>query len=66
MRTHLIRVRANLAKRNLRELTVLVKTRLRRMQFRAGLLDGFLASTRLDLTPFCNLTLITESGRALL
>jgi hypothetical protein len=54
MRTHLIRVRANLAKRNLRELTVLVKTRLRRMQFRAGLLDGFLASTRLDLTPFCN------------
>jgi hypothetical protein len=54
MRTHLIRVRANLAKRNLRELTVLVKTRLRRMQFRAGLLDGFLASTRLDLTPICN------------
>jgi hypothetical protein len=53
-RTHLIRVRANLAKRNLRELTVLVKTRLRRMQFRAGLLDGFLASTRLDLTPICN------------
>jgi hypothetical protein len=64
--SHLKRSLANLAKRNLRELTVLVKTRLRRMQFRAGLLDGFLASTRLDLTPFCNLTLITESGRALL
>jgi len=31
-----------------------VKTRLKRMQYRPGLLDGFLASTRLDLTPFCN------------
>ncbi len=30
------------------------KTRLKRMQYRPGLLDGFLASTRLDLTPFCN------------
>jgi hypothetical protein len=29
-----------------------VKTRLRRMQYRPGLLDGFLASTHLDLTPF--------------
>jgi hypothetical protein len=32
------------------ELTALVKTRLRRMQYRPGLLDGFLACTRLDLT----------------
>jgi hypothetical protein len=24
------------------------------MQYRPGLLEGFLASTRLDLTPFCN------------
>jgi hypothetical protein len=24
------------------------------MQYRPGLLDGFLASTGLDLTPFCN------------
>jgi len=45
---------ANLAKRNLAQLTALVKTRLRRMQYRPGLLDGFLASTRLDLTPFSN------------
>ena len=45
---------ANLAKRNLSQLTALVKTRLKRMQYRPGLLDGFLASTGLDLTPFCN------------
>jgi DDE superfamily endonuclease len=45
---------ANLAKRNLTELTALVKTRLKRMQYRPGLLDGFLASTGLDLTPFRN------------
>ena len=43
---------ANLAKRNIRQLTVLIKARLRRMQYRPGLLDGFLAGTRLDLTPF--------------
>jgi hypothetical protein len=24
------------------------------MQYRPALLEGFLASTRLDLTPFCN------------
>jgi len=52
--SHLKRSLANLAKRSLRELTGLVKTRLRRMQYQAGLLDGFLASTRLDLTPFRN------------
>jgi putative transposase len=52
--SHLKRSLANLAKRNIAQLTVLVKTRLRRMQYRPGLLDGFLASTRLDLTPFCN------------
>jgi putative transposase len=45
---------ANLAKRDLARLTALAKTRLRRMQYRVGLLDGFLAGTRLDLTPFCN------------
>ena len=45
---------ANLAKRNLAQLTTLVKTRLRRMQYRPGLLAGFLASTGLDLTPFSN------------
>ena len=46
---------ANLVKRNISELTVLAKTRLRRMQYRPGLLEGFLAGTRLDLTPFRNL-----------
>jgi hypothetical protein len=52
--SHLKRSLANLAKRNLAQLTALVKTRLKRMQYRPALLDGFLASTRLDLTPFCN------------
>jgi putative transposase len=51
---HLKRTLANLAKRNLAQLTALVKTRLRRMQYRPSLLDGFLASTGLDLTPFNN------------
>jgi hypothetical protein len=52
--SHLKRSLANMAKRNISQLTALVRTRLRRMQYRPGLLDGFLASTRLDLTPFCN------------
>ena len=52
--SHLKRSLANLVKRNLSELTALVKTRLRRMQYRPGLIDGFLTGTRLDLTPFCN------------
>ena len=49
--SHLKRSLASLAKRDLAQLTALVKTRLRRMQYRPGLLGGFLASTRLDLTP---------------
>ncbi len=52
--SHLKRSLANLAKRNLAQLTTLIKTRLKRMQYRPGLLAGFLASTGLDLTPFCN------------
>jgi hypothetical protein len=52
--SHLKRSLASLAKRNLSQLAALVKTRLRRMQYRPGLLGGFRASTRLDLTPFCN------------
>jgi hypothetical protein len=58
--SHLKRSLANLAKRNLSQLTALVKTgqdRLNRMQYRPGLLDGFLAKTGLDLTPFCNPTI---------
>ena len=46
---------ANVVKRTISELTALAKTRLRRMQYRPGLLEGFLAGSRLDLTPFCNL-----------
>jgi hypothetical protein len=42
------------AKRNIGELLMLVRTRLKRMQYRPGLLDGFLASAVPDLTPFCN------------
>ena len=52
--SHLKRSLVNLAKRNLAQLTALVKTRLRRMQYQPGLLNGFLASTRLDFSPFCN------------
>jgi putative transposase len=51
---HLKRSLANLTKQNIDQLTVLVKTRLRRMQYQPGLLDGFLAGTGLDLTPFRN------------
>ena len=40
---------ANLAKRNLAQLAALVKTRLKRMQYRPGLIDGFLVKTGLDL-----------------
>jgi transposase len=49
--SHLKRSLANLTKHNISELTALVKTRLRRMQYRAGLLDGFLTSTGLDPPP---------------
>lgn len=52
--SHLKRSLANLAKRNMAQLTALIKTRLKRMQYRPGLLDAFIASTRLDLTPFRN------------
>jgi transposase len=44
----------NLVKHSLAELTALIKTRLRRMQYRPGLLEAFLARTRLDLTPLSN------------
>jgi hypothetical protein len=40
--------------RDIIRLTARVRTRLERMQNRPGLLHGFLASTGLDLTPFCN------------
>jgi hypothetical protein len=47
--SNLKRSLANLIKHDIRQLTELVKTRLRRMQYRPGLLEGFLAKTRLDL-----------------
>ena len=52
--SHLKRSLANLAKRDIAQLTALAKTRLRRMQYQPGLVEGFLAGTRLDLTSFCN------------
>jgi transposase len=50
--SHLKRSLANLTKHNLAELTALVKTRLKRMQYRPALLAGFLASTGLEFGPF--------------
>jgi hypothetical protein len=52
--SHLKRSLANLAKRNIGQLTALVTTRLKRMQCRPRLLAGFLAGAGLNLTPFCN------------
>jgi len=50
--SYLERSLANLTKHTITELTALVKSRLKRMQYRPGLLAGFLASTGLDLGPF--------------
>jgi len=44
----------NLTKHGIGELVMLVKTRLRRIQYRPGLLDGFLSKTGLDLSNFHN------------
>ena len=52
--SNLKRSLANLTKHNIIQLTALIKTRLRRMQYRPGLLDGFLAKTGLDLSDFHN------------
>jgi len=50
--SHLKRSLANLTKHTIGELTALAKTRLKRMQYRPGLLVGFLTSTGLDFGPF--------------
>jgi hypothetical protein len=50
--SNLKRSLANLTKQDIGQLTALVRTRLRRMQYRPGLLDGFLAKTGLDLGNF--------------
>jgi transposase len=52
--SHLKRSLVNLVKRDLAQLTALARTRLRQMQYRPALLSGFLAGTRLDLTPLSN------------
>jgi hypothetical protein len=41
---------ANPTEQGIGQLSALVKTWLRRMQYRSGLIDGFLAKTGLDLT----------------
>ena len=48
--SNLKRSLANLVKQDIGQLTALVRTRLRRMQYQPGLLEGFLAKPRLDLT----------------
>ena len=50
--SNLKRSLANLVKHDINQLTALVKTRLRRMQYRPGLLEGFLARAGLDFRPF--------------
>jgi DDE superfamily endonuclease len=52
--SNLKRSLANLTKHDISQLTALIKTRLRRMQHRPGLLEGFLAKPGLDLAPFSN------------
>jgi hypothetical protein len=48
--SNLKRSLANLTKQRIDQLVLLVKTRLKRMQYRPGLIAGFLAKTGLDLT----------------
>ena len=49
--SNLKRSLANLARHDSNQLTALIKTRLRQMQYRPGLLEGFLAKPGLDLVP---------------
>jgi len=50
--SHLKRFLTNLTKHTIAELTALVKSGLKRMQYRPGLLAGFLASTALKFGLF--------------
>jgi hypothetical protein len=52
--SNLKRSLANLVKHDIDQLTALVKARLRQMQYRPGLLEGFLAKPGLDLGNFHN------------
>ncbi|MFI6495269.1 transposase [Streptomyces sp. NPDC050564] len=49
--SHLKRSLANLTEHSLDQLTALVKTRLKRMQYRPRLIEGLIAKTGLDLQP---------------
>jgi putative transposase len=49
--SHLKRSLANLTKHSLGQLAALVKTRLKPMQYRPGLIDGLIAKTGLDFQP---------------
>jgi transposase len=49
--SHLKRSLANLAKHTIDQVARLVKTRLKRMQYRPGLITGLVAKTRLDFNP---------------
>ncbi|MER5201493.1 transposase [Streptomyces sp. NPDC002884] len=49
--SHLKRSLANLTKHSLDQLTALVKTRLKQMQYRPGLIDGLITKTGLDFQP---------------
>ncbi|WP_259471987.1 transposase [Streptomyces shenzhenensis] len=49
--SHLKRSPANLTEHNLDQLTALVKTRLKQMQYRPRLIKGLMAKTGLDLQP---------------
>jgi transposase len=49
--SHLKRSLANVAKHSLDQLTALVKTRLKRMQYRPRRIEGLIAKTGLGLQP---------------
>jgi len=49
--SNLKRSLANLTRHSIDQLTALVKTRLRQMQYRPGRLEGFMAKPGLDIAP---------------
>jgi len=49
--SHLKRSVAKFTKHNISELTALGKSRLKQIHYRSSLLEGFIASSRLDLSP---------------
>ncbi|EFG03800.1 Hypothetical protein SCLAV_p0309 (plasmid) [Streptomyces clavuligerus] len=51
MWSHLKRSLANLTKHSLDQLTTLVKTRLRRLQYRPSFIDGLITKTGLNFRP---------------